>query len=113
MVNSKFKINLSKTTNFYSNGMDLIDFEFLANKDEFKKIKDAASVGEMSRIMCLLNQLWLSTNSYHPLFLMKLIQEFQGNFKKNGIIMKELGTKIQTFSITHLPQIAAMGSYTS
>ena len=23
--------------------------------------------------------------------------------------MKELGTKIQTFSITHLPQIAAMG----
>ena len=52
MVNSKFKINLSKTTNFYSNGMDLIDFEFLANKGyEFKKIKDAASGGEMSRIM--------------------------------------------------------------
>ena len=52
MVNSKFKINLSKTTNFYSNGMDLIDFEFLANKGyEFKKIQDSASGGEMSRIM--------------------------------------------------------------
>ena len=29
--------------------------------------------------------------------------------KKMGLIMKELGSKIQTFSITHLPQIAAMG----
>ena len=52
MVNSKFKINLSKTENFLPNGMDSIDFEFLANKGyEFKKIKDAASGGEMSRIM--------------------------------------------------------------
>ena len=29
--------------------------------------------------------------------------------KKMGTIMKELGSRIQTFSITHLPQIAAMG----
>ena len=40
MVNSKFKINLSKTENFLTNGMDSIDFEFLANKGyEFKRLK--------------------------------------------------------------------------
>ena len=111
MVNSKFKINLSKTTNFYSNGMDLIDFEFLANKGyEFKKIQDSASGGEMSRIMLSIKSIMAKYKQLPSIIFDEIDTGVSGEIsKKMGLIMRELGTKIQTFSITHLPQIAAMG----
>ena len=111
MVNSKFKINLSKTTNFYSNGMDLIDFEFLANKGyEFKKIQDSASGGEMSRIMLSIKSIMAKYKQLPSIIFDEIDAGVSGEIsKKMALIMKELGTKIQTFSITHLPQIAAMG----
>ena len=111
MVNSKFKINLSKTANFYSNGMDLIDFEFLANKGyEFKKIQDSASGGEMSRIMLSIKSIMAKYKQLPSIIFDEIDTGVSGEIsKKMGLIMKELGTKIQTFSITHLPQIAAMG----
>ena len=111
MVNSKFKINLSETTNFYSNGMDLIDFEFLANKGyEFKKIQDSASGGEMSRIMLSIKSIRAKYKQLPSIIFDEIDTGVSGEIsKKMGLIMRELGTKIQTFSITHLPQIAAMG----
>ena len=111
MVNSKFKINLSKTENFFSNGMDSIDFEFLANKGyEFKKIKDAASGGEMSRIMLSIKSIMAKYKKLPSIIFDEIDTGVSGEIsKKMGLIMKDLGSKIQTFSITHIPQIAAMG----
>ena len=111
MVNSKFKITLFKTENFYSNGMDNIDFEFLANKGyEFKKIKDAASGGEMSRIMLSIKSIMAKYKKLPSIIFDEIDTGVSGEIsKKMGTIMKELGSRIQTFSITHLPQIAAMG----
>ena len=111
MVNSKFKITLFKTENFYSNGMDTIDFEFLANKGyEFKKIKDAASGGEMSRIMLAIKSIMAKYKKLPSIIFDEIDTGVSGEIsKKMGTIMKELGSRIQTFSITHLPQIAAMG----
>ncbi len=111
MVNSKFKITLFKTENFYSNGMDTIDFEFLANKGyEFKKIKDAASGGEMSRIMLSIKSIMAKYKKLPSVIFDEIDTGVSGEIsKKMGTIMKELGSRIQTFSITHLPQIAAMG----
>ncbi len=111
MVNSKFKISLFKTENFYSNGMNTIDFEFLANKGyEFKKIKDAASGGEMSRIMLSIKSIMAKYKKLPSVIFDEIDTGVSGEIsKKMGSIMKELGSKIQIFSITHLPQIAAMG----
>ena len=111
MVNSKFKITLFKTENFYSNGMDTIDFEFLANKGyEFKKIKDAASGGEMSRIMLSIKSIMAKYKKLPSIIFDEIDTGVSGEIsKKMGTIMKELGSRIQTFSITHIPQIAAMG----
>ncbi len=111
MVNSKFKITLFKTENFYSNGMDTIDFEFLANKGyEFKKIKDAVSGGEMSRIMLSIKSIMAKYKKLPSIIFDEIDTGVSGEIsKKMGTIMKELGSRIQTFSITHLPQIAAMG----
>lgn len=111
MINSRFKINLVSTEKFHLNGMDTIEFEFLANKGyEFKKIREAASGGEMSRIMLAIKSIMAKYRKLPSIIFDEIDTGVSGEIsKKMGFIMKDLGTKIQTFSITHLPQIAAMG----
>ena len=112
MNNSKFKINLFfSDEQLYSNGRDTIEFEFLANKGyEFKKIKEAASGGEMSRIMLAIKSIMAKYKKLPSIIFDEIDTGVSGEIsKKMGFIMKDLGEKIQTFSITHLPQIAAMG----
>ena len=111
MNNSKFKISLVLTNELYSNGMNIIEFEFLANKGyEFKKIKEAASGGEMSRIMLAIKSIMAKYKKLPSIIFDEIDTGVSGEIsKKMGYIMKDLGSKIQTFSITHLPQIAAMG----
>ena len=112
MNNSKFKINLLfSDEQLYSNGRDTIEFEFLANKGyEFKKIKEAASGGEMSRIMLAIKSIMAKYKKLPSIIFDEIDTGVSGEIsKKMGFIMKDLGEKIQTFSITHLPQIAAMG----
>ena len=111
MNNSKFKINLLFSDELYSNGRDTIEFEFLANKGyELKKIKEAASGGEMSRIMLAIKSIMAKYKKLPSIIFDEIDTGVSGEIsKKMGFIMKDLGEKIQTFSITHLPQIAAMG----
>ena len=111
MNNSKFKINLLFSDELFLNGRDTIEFEFLANKGyEFKKIKEAASGGEMSRIMLAIKSIMAKYKKLPSIIFDEIDTGVSGEIsKKMGFIMKDLGEKIQTFSITHLPQIAAMG----
>jgi DNA repair protein RecN (Recombination protein N) len=111
MKNSKFKIDLVHSDNFYKKGMDEIQFLFKANKGyDFKKIKEAASGGEMSRIMLAIKSIMANYNLLPSIIFDEIDTGVSGEIsKKMGIIMKNLGSKLQTFSITHLPQIAAMG----
>ena len=111
MKNSKFKIDLILCDNFYKKGMDEIQFLFKANKGYgFKKIKEAASGGEMSRIMLAIKSIMANYNQLPSIIFDEIDTGVSGEIsKKMGIIMKNLGSKLQTFSITHLPQIAAMG----
>lgn len=111
MKNSKFKIDLVPSENFYKKGMDEIQFLFKANKGyDFKKIKEAASGGEMSRIMLAIKSIMANYNQLPSIIFDEIDTGVSGEIsKKMGIIMKNLGSKLQTFSITHLPQIAAMG----
>ncbi len=111
MKNSKFKIDLIPSDMFYKKGMDEIEFLFKANKGyEFKKLKEAASGGEMSRIMLAIKSIMANYNQLPSIIFDEIDTGVSGEIsKKMGIIMKNLGSKLQTFSITHLPQIAAMG----
>ena len=111
MKNSKFKIDLILSDKFYKKGMDEIQFLFKANKGyDFKKIKEAASGGEMSRIMLSIKSIMANYNQLPSIIFDEIDTGVSGEIsKKMGKIMKNLGSKLQTFSITHLPQIAAMG----
>ena len=83
MKNSKFKIDLIPTDNFYKKGMDKIQFLFKANKGyEFKKIKEAASGGEMSRIMLAIKSIMANYNQLPSIIFDEIDTGVSGEISK-------------------------------
>ena len=112
MENAKFKIELNPSNNFNSFGMDNINFMFQANKGyEYKDLKSSASGGEMSRIMLAVKSIIAKYRKIPSIIFDEIDTGVSGAIsQKMGHIMKSLSKYVQTFSITHIPQIAAMGS---
>ena len=112
MENAKFKIELNPSSNFNSFGMDDINFMFQANKGyEFKDLKSSASGGEMSRIMLAVKSIIAKYRKIPSIIFDEIDTGVSGAIsQKMGHIMRSLSKYVQTFSITHIPQIAAMGS---
>lgn len=112
MENAKFKIDLNPSNNFNSFGMDDINFMFQANKGyEFKDLKSSASGGEMSRIMLAVKSIIAKYRKIPSIIFDEIDTGVSGAIsQKMGHIMRSLSKYVQTFSITHIPQIAAMGS---
>ena len=112
MENAKFKIELNPSNNFNSFGMDDINFMFQANKGyEFKDLKSSASGGEMSRIMLAVKSIIAKYRKIPSIIFDEIDTGVSGAIsQKMGHIMRSLSKYVQTFSITHIPQIAAMGS---
>ena len=111
MPNAKFNIQIDKIDELNSNGMNRIDFKLLANKGyDYKSLKNSASGGEMSRIMLAVKSIIANYKQLPTIIFDEIDTGVSGEIsKKMGLIMKKLGLKIQIFSITHLPQVAAMG----
>ena len=112
MENAKFKIELNPSNNFNFFGMDDINFMFQANKGyEFKDLKSSASGGEMSRIMLAVKSIIAKYRKIPSIIFDEIDTGVSGAIsQKMGHIMRSLSKYVQTFSITHIPQIAAMGS---
>ena len=112
MENAKFKIELKPSNNFNSFGLDNINFMFQANRGyEFKDLKSSASGGEMSRIMLAVKSIIAKYRKIPSIIFDEIDTGVSGAIsQKMGFIMKSLSKYVQTFSITHIPQIAAMGS---
>ena len=112
MENAKFKIELNPSNNFNSFGMDDMNFMFQANKGyEFKDLKSSASGGEMSRIMLAVKSIIAKYRKIPSIIFDEIDTGVSGAIsQKMGHIMRSLSKYVQTFSITHIPQIAAMGS---
>ena len=111
MPNAKFNIQIDKTDEHNSNGMNRIDFKILANTGyDYKSLKNSASGGEISRIMLAVKSIIANYKQLPTIIFDEIDTGVSGEIsKKMGLIMKKLGLKIQIFSITHLPQVAAMG----
>jgi DNA repair protein RecN (Recombination protein N) len=75
-------------------------------------IQKAASGGELSRVMLLLQQL-ISTKLQMPSILFDEIDTgVSGDVaEKIGKLLKEMGQGRQLFTITHLPQVAAQAQH--
>ena len=111
MPNAKFKIELSPLDHFVANGKDSLQFLFMANKgSSFNALKKAASGGELSRIMLAIKSILAEYIQLPSIMFDEIDTGVSGEISnKMGDIMKEMSKRMQVFTITHLPQIAAKG----
>ena len=113
MDQATFKIQLNKGSEFHDNGTDHISFMFSANKgSDFKTLKKVVSGGELSRIMLAIKAI-LSKYKKLPTLVFDEIDSGVSGKISNSIaeVMGSISTKLQVFTITHLPQVAAKGNH--
>ena len=113
MQQAEFKIELNKGNEFYDNGTDQISFMFSANRgSSFKTLKKVVSGGELSRIMLAIKAI-LSQYKKLPTLVFDEIDSGVSGKISNSIaeVMGTISTKLQVFTITHLPQVAAKGNH--
>ncbi|WP_296385948.1 DNA repair protein RecN [Winogradskyella sp.] len=111
MPNAKFKIELTRLGHFAINGKDSLQFLFMANKgSSYNALKKAASGGELSRIMLAIKSILAEYIQLPSIMFDEIDTGVSGEISnKMGNIMKQMSHKMQVFTITHLPQIAAKG----
>ena len=113
MQQAEFKVELNKGNEFYDNGTDQISFMFSANRgSNFKTLKKVVSGGELSRIMLAIKAI-LSKYKELPTIVFDEIDSGVSGKISNSIaeVMGTISTKLQVFTITHLPQVAAKGNH--
>ena len=111
MPNVRFKMDLSPSSAYFSNGKDELQFLFSANKgSDFGLLKKVASGGEMSRIMLAVKAILAQYSKLPTLIFDEIDTGVSGEIAiRMGEIMKQMSGEMQIFAITHLPQIAAKG----
>ncbi len=97
---------------FENNGIDLVEFYFSANQgEETKPLSQVASGGEISRLMLSMKSILATKVKFPTLVFDEIDTGISGRIaQKTGLAMKKLADNHQIIAITHLPQIAALGS---
>ena len=110
--NAKFRVEIAKKAAFDLYGSDDIRFLFSANKQvALEEISKVASGGEVSRLMLCLKALVSDRKGMPTLIFDEIDAGVSGEIaEKVGGIMERLAGGRQVVAITHLPQVASMGS---
>ena len=111
MPNTRFEIEMLRKPEFDNDGIDDIQFMFSANKSApLQPVAQTASGGEISRLMLCIKAMIAGFTALPAIIFDEVDTGVSGDIAdKMGDIMQELGSKMQVFAITHLPQIAAKG----
>ena len=112
MEHARFDFQLHTESTLSSTGSDTLTVLFSANKGiDFSELRKIASGGERSRIMLVIKSI-LAKNDHCPTMILDEIDTgVSGEMAKAmGDFMREISQHTQLISITHLPQIAAMGT---
>lgn len=115
MPNVQFKCSvIANPSEMTSSGYDQVQYLFNANKSgEMKPVSQIASGGEIARVMLCLKALIAGAVQLPTIIFDEIDTGVSGSIaEKMARIMKEMGDKErQVISITHLPQIAALGNH--
>ena len=115
MPNVQFKCAvIANPTELTATGYDQVQFLFNANKSgDLKPVSQIASGGEIARVMLSLKALIAGAVKLPTIIFDEIDTGVSGSIaEKMARIMKEMGDQErQVISITHLPQIAALGSH--
>ncbi|MBO7193447.1 MAG: DNA repair protein RecN [Bacteroidaceae bacterium] len=109
----RFEVDFATTDGFTSLGCDVITFLFSANSSSAPQpLCDVASGGEMARVMLALKSLVASNGSQPTLIFDEVDTGVSGVLaERMGRMMQQMGcANRQVLSITHLPQVAALGT---
>ena len=112
MEHARFDFQLDAESSLGPIGADSLTLLFSANKGiDFSELRKIASGGERSRIMLVIKSI-LAKNDHCPTMILDEIDAgVSGEMAKAmGIFMKDISEHTQLITITHLPQIAAMGN---
>jgi DNA repair protein RecN (Recombination protein N) len=111
MPYAQLKINLQASNTFSASGKDSVVYLFSANKGaKPEPLHKIASGGEMSRVMLAIKSIMATTRSLPTIIFDEIDTGVSGETAgKIGQILKDMGRHMQVISITHLPQIAALG----
>lgn len=115
MQNVRFVVEISKSkSGLGASGIDEVQYLFNANKSgELKPVSQIASGGEIARVMLSLKALIAGAVKLPTIIFDEIDTGVSGSIaEKMARIMKDMGdNERQVISITHLPQIAALGSH--
>ena len=111
MLHTRFQVEVVPRKEPESDGMDEIRFLFSANKSmALQPVAQTASGGEISRLMLCIKAMIAGFTALPTIIFDEVDTGVSGDIAdKMGHIMQDLGSKMQVFAITHLPQIAAQG----
>ncbi len=111
MPHTRFQVEVVSRKEPESDGMDEIRFLFSANKSmALQPVAQTASGGEISRLMLCIKAMIAGFTALPTIIFDEVDTGVSGDIAdKMGHIMQDLGSKMQVFAITHLPQIAAQG----
>ena len=112
MPNIRFQISISKE-DLNANGQDKVAYLFSANTSTpLQPVSQVASGGEIARVMLALKAMISGAVKLPTIIFDEIDTGVSGKIaEKMAEIMHEMGShERQVISITHLPQIAAMGS---
>ena len=111
MPHTRFQVEVVPRKEPESDGMDEICFLFSANKSmALQPVAQTASGGEISRLMLCIKAMIAGFTALPTIIFDEVDTGVSGDIAdKMGHIMQDLGSKMQVFAITHLPQIAAQG----
>lgn len=111
--NVKFKIDMTQQKELTTKGLDRITYLFSSNSSSsLSPIAQVASGGEVSRVMLSLKAMMSRVTGLPTIIFDEIDTGVSGRVAEQmAHIMKEMGdNKHQVICITHLPQIAAIGS---
>lgn len=114
MPNVRFQVCISPTNAPTPRGMDKVTFLFSANLgSEMQSISQVASGGETARVMLSLKAVLSGAMSLPTIIFDEIDTGVSGHIAESmATIMQKMGRQgRQVISITHLPQIAALGQH--
>jgi DNA repair protein RecN (Recombination protein N) len=105
-----FEVGLERSQ-LTANGYDQVTFRFSSTGRNAVDISKCASGGEMSRIMLALKAMCAEYTDMPTMIFDEIDTGVSGSVAdKMGSMICKMGTRMQVFAITHLPQVAAKGN---
>ena len=114
MPNVTFDVNLTQMAEPGWSGMDKVEFRFSANKNvPTQPLSQIASGGEIARVMLSLKALIASAAKLPTIIFDEIDTGVSGKIAEQMALMMQGMSRqgCQVISITHLPQIAALGQH--